>query len=222
MAVVRNYGQMQARIADELGGRTDLMSVSTGMNATPIQLAILDAILFHENDRFYFNEIRTTAAFTTVLNQEFYTVTDWSEIPNLKHIDKFSILVGANRYYMVGRTEQYMEDVSINPANNGVPIDYSYYAKRIRLYPIPSAAYPVTFLGTKTFAEVSADADTNPWMDEAEALIRLTAEWILYRDTLKDVASAVIAKDAWKDSYSSLKGETFKRKAGLVMRPSYF
>src|ERR1700686_4097879 len=127
MAVARDYGTMQNRIADELGGRADLLANSPGMTSSPIQLAIQDAISYFTDDRFYFNELRQTGAFSTVLNQEFYTAADWGQIPYLWHIDKLSILVSSNRYYMQGRTEQYMEDVSINPRNNGVPIDYSYY-----------------------------------------------------------------------------------------------
>lgn len=222
MTVTRNYGQMQNRIADELGGRADLMSVSTGMVATPIQLAILDAIRFHESDRFYFNEIRTSAAFNTVAAQEFYTSTDWAEIPNLKHIDKLSVLIGSNRYYMVGRSQQYMEDVSVNPSNTGVPIDYAYYNQKLRFYPIPTSVYPVTFLGTKTFTELSATTDTNAWVDEAEMLIRLTAEWILYRDTIKDDVASQRAMGAWRAAYSSLKGETYKRSANLTIRATTF
>lgn len=222
MTASRTYGVMQGRIADELGGRTDLSTPSSGLALSPIQFAILDAIRFHENDRFYFNEIRTASAFSTVLNQEFYTSSDWSEIPYLKHIDKLSILVSSNRYYMMGRTEQYMEDVSINPNNSGVPIDYSYYNRQLRFYPIPNGVYPVNFLGTKTFAELSASSDSNVWTDEAEALIRLTAEWLLYRDTIKDDVGAIRAEKAWNRAYTSLKGETFKRMASLTIRPSYF
>ena len=222
MAVSYTYGDMQNRIADELGGRADLLANSPGMTASPIQLAIQSAIGYFENDRFFFNELRQTGAFNTVLNQEFYTSADWDQIPYLKHIDKLSVFVTRNRYYMVGRTPQYMEDISINPYNNGVPIDYCYYNEQLRFYPIPNAAYPINFLGTKTFAELSAVGDTNPWVNEAEELIRCRAEFILCRDTLKDAAGALAAASGAKEAYSSLKGETFKRGAALVMRPTYF
>lgn len=222
MTVSRTYGVMQSRIADELGGRADLMANSSGLSVSPIQLAILDAIRFHESDRFYFNEIRTASAFSTVLSQEFYTVSDWSEIPNLKHIDKLSVLVSSNRYYMQGRTPQYMEDASINPSNTGMPIDYCYYNQKLRFYPIPNGAYPVNFLGTKTFTELALSSDSNVWTDEAEALIRLTAEWFLYRDTIKDDVSAARAEKASDWAYSSLKGESFKRMASMTVKATAF
>lgn len=222
MTISRTYLDMQNRIADELGGRLDLMTASPGAAATPIQLAIQDAIRFHENDRFYFNELRSTAAFNTFLGQEFYTSSDWSEIPNLKHIDKMTITVGSNRYLMHPVTYQEIEDESINPIWTGWPIKYAYYNRQLRFYPVPNGAYPINISGTKTFTELSASIDTNVWMDEAEALIRLTAEWTLNRDTLRDDIGAQRAQRAWQTSYSSLKGETMKRIGAVKMKPSYF
>ncbi len=222
MTVARDYGTMQNRIADELGGRGDLLSNSANMTSTPIQLAIQDAIGYYTNDRFWFNELRQASAFSTVLNQEFYTSSDWSAIPNLWHIDKLSILVGNNRYYMVGRTEQYIEDMAMSTTNNGVPIDYSYYNKRLRFYPIPNAAYPVNFLGTQQFTELSATTDTNAWMSDGEQLIRTTAEWFLLRDTIKDDVGALRMEKASMSAFSSLKGGTFTRMAALTIKPSYF
>ena len=223
MTISRTYGTMKNRIADELGGRTDLLTASSGMTDSPIALAIQDAIEYRENNRFYFNEIRTSAAFNTVSGQEFYTSSDWSEIPYLQHIDKISILVtGSNRYKMEPRTAQYLEDMSFSDTNTGVPTDYGYYGQKLRFYPIPNGAYPVTFLGTKTFAELTADSDSNVWTDEAEALIRLTAEWFLTRDTLRDDMGAARLERAASQAFSRLKGETFQRSPTLRVVPSYF
>ena len=222
MAITYDYGQMQNRIADELGGRSDLLVASSGMNATPIQLAIQEAIHFHENDRMYFNELRQANAFNTVLGQEFYTASDWSQIPYLKHIDKLTVIVSTNRYYMEGRTHQYMEDISINATWNGVPIDYSYYDQQLRFYPIPNGSYPVNFSGTQTFAELVNTSDTNAWVSNAEPLIRCTAKWILNRDTLRDDVGAAREEKAWRQHYTQLKSETMKRGATMRIKPSYF
>lgn len=213
MAVSRTYADMYNRIADELGGRTDLLANQTGMTTPPIQLAIQDAINYWQDDRFYFNEIRTATAFSTVASREFYTVTDWSEIPNLKHIDKLTVVVGTQRYQMNPRTAQYIEDIAVNPATKSVPFDYAYYGGQLRFYPIPDAVYAVNFLGTKTFAELTLAADTNVWVNDAEQLIRTTAEWFLYRDTLKDDVGAQRMERASGVAYSNLKGQNAKRAA---------
>lgn len=57
------YGDMQARIADELA-RTDL--------AAEIQNEIQTAISYYENERFWFNEGQWT--FNTVNAQELYAL----------------------------------------------------------------------------------------------------------------------------------------------------
>lgn len=216
------YSQLQYRIADELGGRTELLSPSTGEVLSPIQLAILDAISSNEDDRFYFNEYRTASAFSTVVGQEFYTSADWADIETIQHIDKLSILISQNRYWMYPRTEQYMEDISMNTSWQGQPVDYSYYNFRLRFYPIPDGVYPVNVLGTKKFAALSDASDTNVWTTEAEQLIRLKAKQYLYRDTILDAEKAAMMEMGAQEQYKLLKGATFKKSATLKFQPTTF
>lgn len=217
-----DFATLQNRIADELGGRTDLLAPSTGMTLSPIQLAIQDAVRFWEDERLFFNEYRTAGAFNTVAGQEFYTASDWADIETIQHIDKLSVLISGNRYFMWPRTEQYMEDISINPSWRGQPVDYSYYNFQLRFYPIPDNTYPVNVLGTKKFTQLVNNADTNVWTNEAESLIRATAKQYLYRDTiLDDVKAASMAASA-QQQFSSLKGGTFKKSATLRMQATQF
>jgi hypothetical protein len=216
------YGDMANRIADELGGRTELLSPSSGLSQSPIQLAILDAISNYEDERFYFNEYRTTSAFSTVAGQEFYTSSDWADIATIQHIDKLSVLISGNRFFMEPRTEQYLEDISMNASWRGQPVDYSYYNSRLRFYPIPDAAYPVNVLGTKKFTALSATGDTNVWTTEAEQLIRLTAKETLYRDTIQQPDKAAMMGEAADKQFTYLKGSTFKKVATLRFTPTSF
>lgn len=216
------YSQLQYRIADELGGRTDLLAPSTGETESPIQLAILDAINYWQDERFYFNEYRTAGAFNTVIGQEFYTSADWADIATIQHIDKLSVLISGNRYFMVGRTAQWMEDISINPSWQGQPVDYSYYNFQLRFYPIPNGVYPVNVLGTKLFTALSDANDTNVWTDEAEQLTRATAKWFLYRDTILDAENAAIMLQSANQQCNNLKGVTYKKSATYRFRPTQF
>lgn len=216
------YAELQNRIADELGGRTDLMVASSGETLSPIQLAIQDAISFYQNERFWFNEYRTAGAFNTVVGQEFYTSADWADIETVQHIDKLSVLISGNRYFMVGRTEQYLEDISINPSWQGQPVDYAYYNFQLRFYPIPNGVYPVNVLGTKFFPVLSGNSDTNVWTNEGEPLIRLTAKQYLYRDTILDDAKAASQERGALQQFSNLKSGTFKKSATLKMMPTKF
>ncbi len=228
MTVPRTYGDLQYKIADELGGRTDLLVPSTGLANSPIQLAILDAIRKWEREHLFTNETRVTSAFSTVAGQEFYTSSDWSAMTTVAHIDKMSVLISANRYFMWPRTAEYMEDISINPNVTGQPVDYCYYAENIRMYPIPDAVYPVNVLYVQRVAELSATSDSNIWTNEAEELIRQTAKMMLYENTLQDdvnvqrMANSIWGVPGKTGALTDLKAETFRRSATQRMRATYF
>ena len=54
----------------------------------------------------------------------------------------------------------------------GEPEQYSRYADKIRLYPIPAAVYTMSMSYIYKLTELAQDADTNAWMTECEELIR--------------------------------------------------
>lgn len=225
------YGDMQDRIADELGNRSDL--------AAEIQLAIQTAIAKWERERFYFNEINYQSSasplFSTSQGQEFYGAST-SPVSNavlatLAHIDKVTVLVSGNRYTVAPVTIQYLEDISVNPAVYGMPVQYAYYAEQMRLYPIPDNTYPIGVLGTQRFAALVNTGDENSWTIDAEALIRCEAKADLYDNILQqpDLADRMrlqIHGDPTKPGHRgylyALKAETARRAAVGHMRPSYF
>ena len=216
------FGDMQNRIADELGGRSDLLTPSPGLSSSPIALAIIDAIGQWNNERFYFNEYRTDSAFNCVPHQEFYTAADWPDIATIQQIDKLSIYISGNRYFMTPRTEQYMEDISINPSWTGQPVDYSYYNFRLRFYPIPMGPFPVNVLGTKLPAPLVNAGDTNIWTTVAEPLIRANAKLYLYRDTLQDDDRAQSMVQAMNFEAQNLRVATQRRVPTTRMRATNF
>ena len=217
------YFDLQARIADELGGRSDL--------ALPIQLAIQTAIAKWERERFYFNELRVQTALSTVPGQEFYGAADYAPLATMAQIDKVTILIGGNRLALTARTAPYLEQISINAGVRGRPTDYAYYAELLRLYPTPDNAYPVTLLGTTRFPPLVNASDSNAWTNDAEALIRCEAKMDLYENTLQapelaDRMRLLIHGDASKPGHrgylTALKAETARRAASSRMMPSYF
>jgi len=225
MSVNTNYGQMQSTIAIELGYRTDL--------STQIQNAIQTAIAKWERTRFYFNELNAINAFNTTANQEYYTSSDYAAIATIAHIDKMWALVANNRYFLMPRTMQYLDEVSVN-ANVAAPsvgVDYAYYAETIRLYPIPDGAYPISIQGTQRFATLVNPSDTNAWTQDAEALIRTEAKLDIWLNIIKDEEQAISSKiqiygdpsDPSTVGYlSALKGETFNRMAVPFVRGTFF
>jgi hypothetical protein len=219
---VTTYQDLQNRIADELGDRTDL--------ASQIQLAIQTAIAKWERDRFYFNELRAPNLFSTAAGQEFYSATDNPNIGAMARLDSVTVLVSGNRYTLTARTEKYLEDVSVNPSVTGQPVDYAYFGEQLRLYPIPDNAYPITLSGTQRFAPLVNPGDSNAWTLDAEALIRCEAKIDLYENTLQEPALAdrmriLIYGNPMNPNergyLAALRGETARRTTGRI-RPTYF
>ena len=142
-----------------------------------------------------------------------------------------SILISGNRFALMPRTAQYLEDVSVNSAVQGQPADYAYYGLQLRLYPIPDNAYPINILGTTRLAAISNPNDSNAWTSDAEALIRCEAKMDLYENTLQapelaDRMRLLIHGDLGKPGHRgyvyALKAETMRRAASGRTRPTYF
>ena len=216
------YADLQARIADELGQRADL--------ASEIQLAIQSAIAKWERERFYFNELWEVNLFMTASGQEVYGAAAAPLVASLAKIDKVTVLVSGNRYTLTPRTWQYLEDISVNPAVVGQPVDYAYYAEQLRFYPIPDNAYPVTLSGTQRFATLVNPTDANSWTLDAEALIRCEAKLDLYENLLQepDLADRMRLliygnpmNPGERGYLYALKAETTQRRSARL-RPTYF
>lgn len=208
------YGTMQDRIADELD-RADLTN--------QITRAIKSAIAYYERKPFWFNEQRTIS-FPTVDGQEFYGSSDDSDIPNLLRIDTLKIAeTSTDKYDLERRPFEELDAYSQSNVNDeGKPVWYAYYAKQIRLYPIPDASYSIYGSGIIALADLSATTDTNAWMTDGEALIRARAKWDLYTHVIKEVESAQLMKAAENEELRSLMAATSARKATGRILPTQF
>ncbi len=232
MAISATYIVLQKQIADELGDRIDLLTPlgDSALTLSPIQNAIASAISKWEREKFYFNEAYTVPWFTTVAGQELYTSADAASIATTPEVDDLHILISANRYAMKKRSWQYLEDMSINPANRGQPFDWAYFAEEIRLYPIPDAAYQVRASRVTRTTALAADSDSNVWTQDGYDLIRSEAKLILAQEVIHDDALATRMKLAIygdpavpqiRGYLSALRGETTRRAKSRI-RPTPF
>lgn len=207
------YQALQQKIADDLN-RSDL--------TTQIQAAILAAVELHEAERFWFNELRQTSAFTTVQGQEFYTSADSALIASMKQLDAVTITVSGNRYPLTKRTYGLLEALSSTTTSRGQPCDYAIYGEGLRLWPIPDGAYAVALSGLRQFTALSGDTDENPWTTEAFELIRAQAKEDLNLNVLKDDAEATRASVQVAKQLKRLREETSRRLATSTLRPTQF
>jgi hypothetical protein len=208
-----DYGTMQARIANELR-RSDLTD--------EIRDAIQGAISHYEEERFWFNEDRSTT-FSTVADQEFYTSADAANIPNISEFDTLRITVTSNwNYPLIKRTYQEIDAWQSNANFTAYPTDYCRYDKSIRLYPIPNGAYTIRVSGTLLEATLSASADTNPWMTDGERLIRAHAKWIVFTDQLRDPVQAQAMAGIESRVYAEYLSKTVNRVSSGRVRGTQF
>lgn len=159
-------GGLRDRILDELA-ESSLTS--------QVELAIRSAVDAYQRETFYFTESFSLTA-TTSAGAEYYSAADFSFISGLPHIDSIVLLNGTTRVPLTKRSKLYMDDIATETTSQGEPGEFSYYAQRLRLYPIPDGEYTLIVSSDPRQATLSASTDTNVWTTEAEELIRYRAK----------------------------------------------
>lgn len=211
------YGAMQQRVAYEVLGSP---------NATDVANAIQDAIAQFERETFYFNDMRvfgevpgSLSNLHTVLGKEFYSAQDLPVLTSMPHIRRLMVFAFDNRYPLVQRTASWMDDQSIAPDWNGLPTDWTWVAGSIRLYPIPNGVYPIILDGTIRFPPLVNPTDTNPWMCDAEYLIRSEAKRLLFLNITRDFDQAqIMERQVYGDPQTGRQGALAQVRRELTRR----
>lgn len=187
-AGANTYLQLQNRIQNEVLGSPTV---------SDIQNAIQDAIAEYERESFDFNRVRYFGDVTgsgsdlqTVQGQEFYSSVDLPVLINYPHITKILVLAFNNRYPLINRSPQWLDDQSLSPTWQGLPTDWCWDSGALRLYPIPDAGYPIILDATIRFRPLVAPTDYSVWTNRAEALIRMESKRLLFVNIIRDEAQA--------------------------------
>jgi hypothetical protein len=211
--MANDLAQMKARISDELA-RDDLTS--------QIAYAINDAIAFYQSDRFAFNESRDLT-FSTVAAQAEYGAAANSNIPTLFAFDYLILYLGSIPWPIRRATPYDIEILQQNGLVSGQPYLYAYYNKKIRLAPVPDAVYSMRIAGQITYAAPATDTEaSNPWMTDAEKLIRARAKYELAINVLKDMEMATAQAAQVTEAFEGLKGLTNRLTGTGVIRAMAF
>lgn len=221
------YGRLQERVANEVLG---------AITTTDVQEAIQDAIEYFSSEDLYFNSIRyfgnlsgSSSQLVTVAGKEFYSYPDLHILANMPHIMKGMIFAFNNRFPLICRTPQWIDDQSISPTWQGLPTDFATYPNgMLRLYPIPNQAYQVILEGTIRLPPLSDDADFNVWTNRGANLIRYDAKRRLFTDLTRDEGQAnKMAEQIYgipnirQGELGRLRRETMRRAGGPgKLRPS--
>lgn len=209
--------QLTAAIADDIDD-------TTGEYGDQILKAVQASQRFCERQTYYFNETRDVT-FPTVSARDWYDANDNANIPTLVHIQAvWKEDSNGQRTILTRTTPEEIEYVSDNSASTSEPWNWTYFGRRIRLYPIPSTAIFTIRLqiGPYRLGTLAAPSDTNAWLDEAYDLIKARAKYIVYKDTLKDPALAAEALNDWSTQALALAAETSARNGTGQIRPTDF
>lgn len=171
-------GAMKLRIADEIA-RDDLTS--------QIVNAINDAISCYNNERFYFNETRNLT-FPSVAGQDFYTVADLPDMPNILDIDYIYCFINNYPYEVTPSTPAEMEALSVANITLGQPYRYVWYQSSLRFYPMPMQSGWLFRIAAAISSPLPVDDNdaSTPWSTDMERLIRSRAKYELALHVLND------------------------------------
>lgn len=196
---------LKSRIASDLR-RSDL--------TTDIAYAIADAVAEYQGRRFAFNQTRDT--FLTVAGTDFYVSgEDPEDIPDdIAELDTVSITVSGDTRPVYPASHALLERLISNTTSRGQPSAYAWYQNKLRLYPVPDAAYTITLSYLQKIDAPSSDGDSNAWTTEAETLIRACAKKILCRDVLRNQERAALAEAAEATVFRRLKREARQLETG--------
>lgn len=211
------YLDMQVRIDDELDRAGTMMP--------QIKKAILSAVAFYARKKFYFTE--TSFTFNTVVGQEYYGTVANAAIVTSPNLEILNINVNQGRIQLEKQDFDYIDSISYLPTSLGRPEMWAWSANQIRLYPIPSQVWTITAFNTAYLTTLSADTDTNVWMQEsyAEALIRARAKMDLICNVIRGVDMAdelALVMGQEKQELAALFSDAASREALGVMAPTDF
>ena len=214
---VSTFSDLILQIADEVDD-------TTGEYSGPIQTACYAAIRWCERDVYYFNETRDVT-FTTVNGQEWYGAADNSNIPTLiRIVEAYCERSDGERTRMMRVSPEEIELSADNSASSGEPYAYTYFGRRVRIYPIPDATvYTIRLqLGPYRLATITSASDSNAWITEAFDMVKAMAKHILYRDIIKDDVEAAKYLLEYQAQNDALKAETSRRNASGYVRVTCF
>jgi hypothetical protein len=190
---------MKIRTASELK-RADLVP--------EIGDAINDAILIYQKERFRFNENQPLTPFVlnTVPTQYIYTAADDPRIAQLYKIDYINYLLGSTNNKMGRDVPEAVYLATITGQASGPPGFWAYDGNSIAIYPAPNQVYALTIGGYWAYPAPTNEADTtNPWMNEAERLIRSRAKYEIALHVTRDKdMQAAMSPDESGDSNQPL------------------
>ena len=200
------YLEVQNRVNNDYLNRT-------GFGAET-RRAIQASIRHYEYRRWTFNE--TATALTTSSSQSYVTIPS-----NFLILDDLRITLNGEDLPLIRRDAQTLRDWN-TASTYGEPTDYAIYQNRFELFPVPNSAWSVPVYYLKSLSTLSADSDTNSWIQGAmEDVIVYRAAKLMWASVLRNDKEALKFNALEKEALSNLTSHLEQRQLNRL-KPTKF
>ncbi|WP_273783944.1 hypothetical protein [Bartonella sp. AU15XJBT] len=176
-----------------------------------IQESIFAAIRFCERESFYFNESRDVV-FETRAGKGIYDATDTHHIETAVKIRSVYLRSDPHHKIELERRSPFSLESSLSSEQRGTPVCYSYFDRKLHLYPTPDRTYQIQLiLSPQRLSEIESVDEEHPWFVHGFDLIKARAKYELYKNILKDPDCATAAYNDFTEQLHELRAETSKR-----------
>lgn len=181
----------------------------TSVSSDDVGEMINQAIVYWKRRRFWFNEITITDTLTESDNS-IPLPDDWL----CPSIDDTFVIEYSGIRYPLKKVSESMYNAMYLSNGIGQPFWFSRQADtEYKVYPIPDRDYTLRMFYLRDYDDLSADADTSVWTEEAQDLIKYTAAAYGQRDFRQDAMMYQTFWDQAKAEYQNLLVQTRKDNA---------
>jgi hypothetical protein len=171
------YKDLQDRINLDYLNRTTLIPET--------KRAIRAAIRTYEATRFWFNETVATAVAST-------SIPSIAVPTDFLLLDRLEVVLPSGACALRQQDFGYLRYMQIN-SPVGQPANFAYRGNRFEFDVTPNSAYPVIVYYIRSLPDLSADADTNEWTNEAANLVAHCATLNMLGSTLNTADDRKVA-----------------------------
>lgn len=177
--------------------------------------AIQASIRHFERERWPFNE--TSTALTTSAGQSFVLLPD-----NFLILDDLRLTVNSADEPLFSRDPQFIRDSNMNNTP-GQPVYYALYQNRIEFSLVPDSAYAVPCYYIKQLPTLSADSDTNAWIQGGmEDIIAYHAAMLMWATVIRNDAEAVKYRALRNEAVTDMDAHHVQRRTPNRIKPTQF
>lgn len=177
--------------------------------------AIQAAVRHYERQRWPFNE--TSTALTTSAGQSYLALPS-----NFLILDDLRLTINGGDEPLFPRDPQFIRDSNMN-ATQGQPSHYALYQDRVELSLIPDSAYPVPCYYIKSLPTLSADDDTNEWIQGGmEDIIAYHAAMLMWATIIRNDNEALKFRTLRDEAETDMRALHVQRHTPNRLKPTQF